>query len=123
MYSLAPFPLTNCLVKSVTLNLRTSNLHGDYPKYELAPVRMSEINCELHSTHIHITGPVHDVTHMIKLTTASHKKLRIGLGPQGELTHLPYPTLCWYRAYLSRTLPDILHIYTSFTTSLSPSKS
>jgi len=76
------------------------NLHGDYPKYELAPACMSKINCELHTTHIHITGPVRDVIHMIKLTrpsplyhTASDKKLGVGLGPQGELTHLPYPTL------------------------------
>jgi len=61
---------------------------------------MSKINCELHTTHIHITGPVHDVIHMIKLTrpsplyhTASDKKLVVGLGPQGELTRFPYPIL------------------------------
>jgi len=100
MYSLAPFPLTNCLVKSSDIAPVHFNLHGDYPKHELAPVCMSKMNCELHTSHIHITGPVHDGTHMIKLTrpspfyrTASNKKLGIGLGPQGELTHLPYPTL------------------------------
>jgi len=71
IYSLAPFPLTNCLVKSSDIAPVHFNLHGDYPKYELAPVCMSKINCELHTTHIHITGPVHDVTHMIKLTRPS----------------------------------------------------